>query len=471
MHRVQPNGPGSSDERFAELCALAESEMARLGVPGVAIGVIDGEREHLAGMGVTSVENPLPVDADTLFQIGSTTKTVTGTIAMRLAERGALDLDAPVRRYLPELRLADESVAARVTLRHLFTHTGGWAGDYFDDLGNGDDALARIVERMAELPQLTPLGEIWSYNNAGFYVAGRVIERVTGTTYEQAAHDLILAPLGMDHSFFFPGDIMTRRFVAGHENSYPPDAPAADVARPWPLARTAHPVGGISSTARDQMRYARFHMGDGTAADGTRLLAPERLAEMREPGAAAANGERMGVAWFLRDADGVRLARHGGATKGQQSAFLMAPARQFAITVLTNAQRGGELHQALVRRALELFLSIEEAQPAPLERSAAELAPYAGLYTALLADCDLRLEGDTLVLRYIPHGGFPAKDSPPPPAPPPVRMAFCADDAILALDEPFRGARGEFLRDAAGAIAWLRFGGRVQRREADDAAR
>ena len=102
MHRVQPNGPGSSDERFAELCALAEREMARLGVPGVAIGVIDGEREHLAGMGVTSVENPLPVDADTLFQIGSTTKTVTGTIAMRLAERGLLDLDAPVRRYLPE---------------------------------------------------------------------------------------------------------------------------------------------------------------------------------------------------------------------------------------------------------------------------------------------------------------------------------------------------------------------------------
>jgi CubicO group peptidase (beta-lactamase class C family) len=80
---------------------------------------------------------------------------------MRLVEAGSLDLDVPVRTYLPELRLADEDVAQRVTTRHLLTHTGGWEGDYFDDLGPGDDALARMVAAVAELPQVTPLSEIW----------------------------------------------------------------------------------------------------------------------------------------------------------------------------------------------------------------------------------------------------------------------------------------------------------------------
>lgn len=463
MQQEQPNAPG--DERFAQLCTLAMQEMERLAVPGVAIGVLDGAHQYMAGLGVTSIDNPLAVDADTLFQIGSTTKTVTATIAMRLAEQGALSLDEPVRAYVPELRLADTDVADHVTLRHLFNHTGGWAGDYFDDLGNGDDALARIVERMAALPQLTPLGTIWSYNNAGFYLAGRVIERVTGLTYEQAAHDLVLAPLGMNRSFFFPADVMTYRFVVGHENSYPPAAPSAKIARPWPLARAAHPAGGISSTVRDQLRYARFHMGDGTAEDGARLLSAASLAAMRQPSVAAANGEQMGITWFLHTQGGVQLARHGGATKGQMSAFVLAPTQQFAITVLTNAARGGELHQAIVSRALQIYLGITEQPPTPLARNAAELTPYIGRYTALLADCELRLEGETMMMDYIPRGGFPAKDSPPAPAPPPVRVAFCGDDAIIALDEPFRNTRGEFLRDTAGAIAWLRIGGRIQRRE------
>src|SRR5438309_6648692 len=139
--------------------------MERLQVPGVAVGVLRAGDETHEGFGVTSVEDPLPVDATTLFQIGSITKTFTATAVMRLVEQGKLDLDVPVRAYLPELRLASEEVAARVTLRHALTHVSGWPGDLFEDQGPGDDAIRLMVNQIARLPQLTGLGEVWSYNN------------------------------------------------------------------------------------------------------------------------------------------------------------------------------------------------------------------------------------------------------------------------------------------------------------------
>jgi CubicO group peptidase (beta-lactamase class C family) len=460
----QNDQPTIMGDRFAQVCAVAAREMERLKVPGVAIGVLYGGQEYTAGLGVTSVDNPLPVTADTLFQIGSITKTITATVAMRLAERGQLDLDAPVRTYLPGLRLLDQGVAERVTLRHLFAHLGGWVGDYFDDTGNGDDALGLIVERMAELPQLAPLGSVYSYNNAGFYLAGRVIEAATDRAYEAAAKELVLDPLGMTMTFFFPADVMTYRFVAGHESPFAEGEPGPRVARPWQLARTASPIGGIISTARDQLRYARFHLGDGSAPSGERLLSRESLELMRKPHAPAANGEFVGVAWFLYDAAGVRLARHGGATKGQQAVLVTAPERGFAISVLTNSNRGGELHQQVVRAALEAYLGVREPEQVFLEPAAGQLDGYVGRYQAALATCELSLGDRELVLQYIPRGGFPTRGAPPGPTPPAVRVALCGEDQIVALDEPFKGTRGEFLRDAAGQIAWLRFGGRIHAR-------
>src|SRR5207249_408853 len=154
----------------------------RLEVPGVSVGVYSGGEEHYAFHGVTSIENPLPVDENTLFQFGSTGKTFTATAMMRLVEQGKVSLDAPARTYVPELRLKDEDVAEKVTVLQLFNHTAGWAGDLMDDTGDGDDALARYVENMAELDQVTPLGSAVSYNNASLSVAGLIIAKITGTT-------------------------------------------------------------------------------------------------------------------------------------------------------------------------------------------------------------------------------------------------------------------------------------------------
>jgi CubicO group peptidase (beta-lactamase class C family) len=439
--------------------------MEKYAVPGVALGIVHGDDEHMAGFGVTNIEQPLPVDADTLFQIGSTTKTVAATLAMRLVEEGTLDLDAPIRTYLPALRLQDADVAARVTMRHLLTHTGGWVGDYFDDTGRGEDAVARVVDRMAELAQLTPLGEIWSYNNAGFYLAGRVLEMLTERPYETLAQEWVFDPLGMDRSFFFAEDMKPFRVAAGHEEPHGEGATRATVARPWALPRAIAPAGGIVSTVRDQLRYARFHMGDGTAPGGARLLTPASMALMQTAQAAADRDRQMGLTWFLRDVEGACIVAHGGSTHGQQSAFLLIPSRRFALTILTNSNRGSDLNQDVTRWALEQYLGLHDRDPEPLAVTADELAAYAGHYSAAAADIDLAVQGTDLLLQLTPKGGFPTPDTPAEPAPPPVRAALCGTDAILVLDEPLKGVRGEFLRAPDGQIAWLRAGGRVMRRE------
>jgi CubicO group peptidase (beta-lactamase class C family) len=456
---ILPDAEGISDPNFRLMSERVVEAMERLSVPGVAVGVINGEEEQTAGFGVTSIANPLPVDADTLFQIGSTTKTVTGTIAMRLVEQGRLDLDAPVRSYLPELRLADEDVASRVTLRHLFTHTGGWVGDYFDDFGMGEDALSRIVAKLADLPQLTPLGEVWSYNNAGFYIAGRIIEVVTGQPYEHVARELVLGPLGMDMSFFFPSEAITYRVAIGHNNPYVDGKFLPKIAQPYTLPRTGAAVGNIISTVKDQLRYARFHMGDGTAEDGTRLLSPESMRLMQTPQVAAADGQLFGITWFIRELDGTAVLRHGGATNGQTSAFMFVPSRRFAMTVLTNADRGRELHQEITTWALEHYLGLKQVEPELTERDEQQLASYAGLYTGPMTDLDLQLRDGGLVLQDVPKMGLPGAEIQPPG--PPVRLAFCGEDLVTVLDEPMKGAHGEFLRGPEGEIRWFRISGRV----------
>ena len=462
----QVNGQGreaaTADTDFRDLCDEVVAAMARFGVPGAAVGVLRDGVAYAAGFGITNVAAPVAVDDHTLFQIGSITKTFTGTAIMRLVEAGKLDLDASVRTYLPELRLRDEEVAARVTIRHLLNHTGGWLGDYFDDTGMGDDALAQIVARVAELPQWTPLGQYFSYNNAGFYLAGRIIEVITGQTYEAALQALVLDPLGMAESFFFAADCISRRVAVGHTVG----ETGATVARSWALPRAAHAVGGISASVRDVLTYARFQLGDGTTPDGTRLLTRDTLTTMQTATTPAGSGAgSVGLTWMVKDLAGVRTVRHTGGTNGQISVLLLVPARRFALTIVTNADQGSELHSAVVPGALRRFCGIDSAPPAPPARAADALVPYAGVYRGALNDIEITLAEATLSLQTRPKGGFPQRDTPPGATPPPTRIATYDDDTLIALDPPYTDGRGEFLRDKAGAIAWIRFGSRLARRE------
>ena len=165
--------------------------------------------------------------------------------------------------------------------------------------------LALMVAKVADLPQLTPLGEVWSYNNSGFYLAGRVIEAVTDQPFETAMQEMILDPLGMKQSFFFAQDVITRRFAVGHIVK----EERAEVAIPWSIGRAAHPAGGLVCTAGDLFRYARFHSGDGTTEDGARLLTPESLAQMRVPQFQAGGTSKIGLTWFITGGDEACIPR------------------------------------------------------------------------------------------------------------------------------------------------------------------
>jgi CubicO group peptidase (beta-lactamase class C family) len=443
------------DQLFQNLNAEIAAGMQRLPIPGLAVGVWHAGTEQVAGFGVTSVENPLPVTPDTLFQVGSISKTFTATALMMLRDAGKVELDTPIRAYLPDFRLSAEDVAAQVTVKHLLTHTGGWLGDYFNDFGFGDDAQAKMLDEIARLPQLTPLGEVWSYCNTGFNIAGRLIEVISGQSYESAIKEMILDPLGMTLTFFFPHEVMTHRFAVGHETI----GRAAQVARPWPIGRAGHPVGGVVSTVVDLLKYARFHLGAGSD-----RLRPATLKLMQTPLVQGSGLDVFGLGWFITPLGDTPVLRHGGATHGFTADFTLVPSRQFAITTLTNSDQGSVLYGDLRANAIKQYLAVTWPETPQLKLAEDQLLAYTGAYDAVEARRELYLQDGMLMLQSIPKGGFPTPDTPPHgEPPPPTRLAFWDADKIIALDDPFRGSRGEFLRNANGSIAWFRFGSRVHR--------
>ena len=464
----------AASQPFAELDAKIEAGMAAYGIPGVAVGVLYRGREYLKGYGVTNVDYPRAVDPDTVFRIASTTKTFTGTTVMRLVERGELDLDARVGRYLPDFRTSDPTVAPRVTVRQLLNHSPGWLGDYLQDFGRGDDALARYVEGIARIPQLTPLGEVFFYNNTALSLAGRLIEVATGATYENAVRSLLIDPLGLAHSRFFSDEIIGFNIAASHklEGKKPVVDPSF-----WEVPRSLNPTGGLISSVRDQLAYARFHLGDGRAPDGKRLLTRRSLVRMRSHpgpgGTMLVELDGIGVSWQLRPSrQRVRIVQHGGDLPGQHSCLMMVPEHGFALTALTNSDGGPSLIAELFVKdwALRTFTGLSNLPAVPRVLSRRELAPYEGRYEQEEIAPDGRLEkgayelrGHQGELRATAVGEMPALD--PPESAAQTRLVFYRKDYVLVLDATGRptGSRANFLRDGHGRVKWLRIGGRLYR--------
>ena len=212
-------------------------------VPGAQLGILDGDELVAAAYGVLNNRTEAPVTTDSVFQIGSITKVWTATVIMQLVDEGAVDLDSPVVEVLPELRLSDPDVTKSVTIRHLLTHTSGIDGDVFTDTGRGDDCLEKYVDLLAEAAQNHPLGATWSYCNSGFSLLGRVIEKLTGTTWDQALRDRLFTPLGLSRTMTLPEEAHPARGRGGPRRRGGRAGSCRGVG-PAPLGRSGRPREG-----------------------------------------------------------------------------------------------------------------------------------------------------------------------------------------------------------------------------------
>jgi CubicO group peptidase (beta-lactamase class C family) len=419
-----------------------------LELPGVSVGLLHDGQEHYAYHGVTSVDNPLPVDGDTLFLCGSTTKTFTATAVVQLVEQGIVDLEATARTYLPDFRVQDEEAASSVTVQQLLNHTAGWDGDFFRDTGDGDDALARYVEAMSELRQLTPPGENVSYNNASFAVAGRIIEQVTGMPYAQALKTLVLDPLGLEDTQFFSRRLMTRRCAVDHQRLQ--DGGTTVLTFGFPSSGNA--IGGLATTPRDLLAWARYHLDERPSMAEPTVYAP-----------GWSQGDAVGIGWLLNDVGGLRVVGHGGATVGQLSLFKTVPDRKFALASFTNCSPvGSGFNERIMRWAWETLLDAPIPDPDTVPRSAEEVAPFCGRYETVAYTVTITAAREGISLETLDRPEVLAELGVDPEPEPPIPFLFQAgdDDRIVCLEPPHRGSTGFFLRDAGGEVTALNAFGR-----------
>jgi CubicO group peptidase (beta-lactamase class C family) len=442
------------------LVEFVEQRRAESHIPGIAVGIWQGGEVTAQGFGVTNVDHPLPVTDTTLFQVGSITKTLTGTLIMRLVEAGKIGLDAPIRTYLPDFRVVNETASSEATVRDLMTHLSGWEGDLFLDTGQGDDALALYVAAMAKQAQLAPLRTHWSYNNAGFALLGHLIETVTGERYANVLQSQLLEPLGMSHAYLEPTDVMTHRYVVGHSGV----GERASVVHPWHLQRAVGPMGGLISDLHSLLRYARYHLGDSSVASQP-VITPASIAAMQMPQVTLWGEEEWGLTWGLERIGGAQVVYHTGGTTGQITRLMLLPGHNFAVAVFTNAQQGGPVAKAIADRALDLYLGVKRPEPQLQESSPETLASYVGSYANAFTDLELGLLAGRLVGQFRNKAGFPTQHVPPAPPPPPVTLGEVAPNRLMMLDGGFKNQLVDVVRTSAGEIGWLRSGGRLLRRQ------
>jgi len=445
-----------------DLDAQVRERMARWTVPGVVLGVLhDGARETRA-YGVTSLETGYPVRPDTLFLIGSISKVYTAALVMALVDDGTLDLDTPVATYLPDLRLADERARDTITPRQLLSHQSGLFGDYLDDFGMGDDALARCVASFPTLRQLTAPGELWAYCNSGFMLAGRVVEVVTGQPFEAAMRERVFAPLGLTRSFFFAHEAIVYPTAAGHSLKTP-GGDEHEVRREYLLPRNVAPAGGIISDADDLLTFAAFSMGD-VSWHGRRVLSPAALAAMQTPQVrapsypAAGFAEWCGLNWAIRFSNGVKVVEHGGSISGFQAKLKLVPERRFAIAILTNSGRGGVLGDHVAAWAPDHFLDLRAPVAEPISLPDDALARFAGRYRAQDEEVTLTVEDGQLrrvVKETDPISGR-EQTSPPNLLKPLSDRQF-----VVVTQDENEGAQIDFIEGNGGAIRFLRMDGRL----------
>jgi CubicO group peptidase (beta-lactamase class C family) len=358
---------------------------ARHHVPAASLAILVGGDVHELASGVLHRRTGVEATTDSVFQMGSIAKVYTATLIMQLADSGQLDLDAPVVDVLPEFSVADPGLTRAITTRRLLSHTSGLTCDFTYDSGRGDDCLAKYVEAAKGVALDCPPGEALSYSSVGYNVLGRIIEVLTGKVWDEALKDLLLTPLGLDHTVTLPEEALRFRAAMGHlgEPGQDPDpAPSWDL-----MPRSAGPYGRVIATAGDLARLARMHLAGGVAQDGTRILSEETVSLMQRrvvesPDKWSVSADGWGLGWTLYDWNGIQGYGHDGASIGQYGYLRVVPSAGVAIALLTNGGGARELYAELYRELLaELAgVTMPDAFTPPAKPPVVDFAPLVGTY-------------------------------------------------------------------------------------------
>jgi CubicO group peptidase (beta-lactamase class C family) len=323
------------DPDLASIDAYIEKEMREVHIPGLALGIVHhDEVVHLRGFGDAGPAGRT-VTPQTPFILASASKSFTALAIMQLVESGKVDLDAAVRRYLPDFRVADELASAQVTVRHLLHHTSGLPEDSaFGPMLSNDirnEALSDRVHALADVQLSHGVGTEFEYTDANYDVLGLVVQVVSGQSYESYIADHVFAPLGMRHSYTNQLDAQRNGLATGHRSwfGYP---------RPFeaPYSRAAMPSSYLISSAEDITHFLSAQLNGGRY-QGRSVLSTDGIAAMHEP--AVRQGTRdifYGMGWESRSVNGVPVMRHDGTNANFYADMAIDPTDRWGVVILTN---------------------------------------------------------------------------------------------------------------------------------------
>ncbi len=393
-------------------------------VPGAVVAVGYESELAEAATGVVNRNTGVATTPESVFQIGSVTKVWTTALVMQLVDEGLVELDQPVRRYLPGFAVVDPEATETVTVRQLLSHTGGFDGDLFEDTGRGDDALDRFLAYLpGNASQVHPPGAMFSYCNAGFCVLGALVSRLRGGTWESVLRERLIEPLGAQHMALLAEEAILFRAAAGHIKQAGSDE--YTVFPRWQMPRSNAPAGATPCAApRDLVRFGRMFLASGVAADGVRLLSGDAIAAMRSPqvalpGVPLRGAGHWGLGFMLFDWDGTPAIGHDGGTLGQSAMWRVMPDHQLVVAATANGGAApaffDDLLDPIVGELTGVTVPLRPVPPSEPARSAVPIPQaYAGRYAYPMVTYDVALADGGVDITATPQGlaaqaGMPTK--------------------------------------------------------------
>jgi CubicO group peptidase (beta-lactamase class C family) len=386
---------------LTRLPALVHELLAEYGIPSATIGVLQDGTAALFAVGVKSVSTGEAATVDTIYQCGSMTKTWTALAFMQLVDEGKVDLDRPVRTWLPAFRVADPEVSVDVTPRHLLCHTSG-IEEAFGDPGEGDDVYERMVDGIADAPQVHPLGHTHGYSAAlGYAILARVMEVVDGRRWDDIMRVRLLDPLGLTDTSTRREHVDQRRAATGHLLRSLDEGPIISPVAYLP--RCFGPGGNANSTVRDVLTTAQVFLSGGKAPGGTPVVSPAMVREMMQSRVPVPDPYLFGPAWALGlivcDWHGETVYATDGSTIGQSARLRILPGSNVAIAMLTNGGPREGFYKKVFNEVLaELDAVTIPDLPAPDPALRLDPSRYVGEYGRPGTGYEVTAEGPDLYL-------------------------------------------------------------------------